>query len=344
MAEPTRYGILTSADARKWLAGLGVFHVLRLAALGLFFAAGASTSGYFRGWCTVLDPMACAASTGAAGPLSWSCAYMLSWQFPRLGMATTAAWAALLTADLGSAPPRSWWLSCALVSVVGWGLLVWTTRRQRRVIGKRRGFLPVDVPATSASDPFHPVRRWVLGIALAVAAGYLVYWSLHRGPYPWPDPVHSLTPAESLATAVFAATVAVVMMATPARRWLRDRRSDGSTGVLVRLDWAPPDDQGSWDVGVMGLHGDVVMARLSFVGDAQDLQGDGRPGDTRPSLQRPSSAFLTGQVRYRGLVRIIAENGSGAVDALVKLPGWHPWHWARPTSGASGPTDEVTGD
>jgi hypothetical protein len=59
---------------------------------------------------------------------------------------------------------------------------------------------------------------------------------------------------------------------------------------------------------------------------------------------RPSSAFLTGQVWYRGLVRLIREDGAFAFDALVILPGWQPWRWERPWSAAMGPADEVTGE
>jgi hypothetical protein len=292
MAEPARYGVLTSADARTWLAGLGTFQLLRIAALGLFFVAAATTSGYFQGWCTDLNGVACTASTGTAGPLSWSTSLMLSWQFPRLGLAMTAAWAALQMADLGSEPPAWWWLACALASVLGWGRLVWTTRRQQRVVGQRMGYLPVDVPGASAADSLnYPVRRWVFGIALSLSIGFFGYWLLARTPQPWPDPYGSYNSGEPLAFAAFAATVAVVVMATPVRRWLRDRGSVGSIGVLVRLEWPPPGYDG--DVGVMGLHGDVVMARLAFVDDRQDLVGDGDRAETRNSL-RPSSAFLTG--------------------------------------------------
>jgi hypothetical protein len=91
-----------------------------------------------------------------------------------------------------------------------------------------------------------------------VSVGFLGYWLLNKRPQTWPDPYDIYNPGDPLAFVGFAATVAVVAVATPARRWLRDRRTVRMSGIPVRLDWPPPDDDGWWDVGVMGLHGDVV--------------------------------------------------------------------------------------
>jgi hypothetical protein len=157
---------LTAADAQRWLRGLRLFHVERLALVAVIVAEIVVGVVSSNPACTPSDPSLCGPSVGA----TWALALMFATPALLLAAPTLGCLSGIALGIVGFRyddvqADRKWWAVSAVLCALVFVHVMLIRVRQRRLMVARQQALPVFARVGSPGRSMS-VRAWFISVAL----------------------------------------------------------------------------------------------------------------------------------------------------------------------------------